>query len=265
MQRPLLYQDLDEICLTNLEVSCVVGIYPREKITPQPIIVNLRLFLDTRKAGRQVSLRDSIDYAAVAGEIRFVLEHSHFRLLETAADALSHLLLAPGPKELPRAQPEALELELRKPAALGGGTIASVTVRRRRTEAVMNVVPTELGPIEILHQSADCTLYRRMIPAGGEIPLYQHALSDGAEMALSEGLLVQGIPVSPGEGLVWPAGFARRYGNATKIERSILGVLRGDIPGLTVLAGVEGKETDVPGGARRMYYPDPACPTQLPQ
>lgn len=262
MQRQGFHRELDEVRLENLEVRCVVGIYPREKVEPQPVIVNLMMFLDTRRAGRHVSLRDTIDYAAVAGEIRFVLEHSHFRLLETAADALSHLLLAPGPKDQPRAQPEALELQLKKPAALGGGTMASVTVRRTRAEVITKTLATSIGPLEVLHQSADCSLYRITVPAGGETALFQHETSEGAEMPLSDGLVVQGIPVSSGEGHVWPARFPRRYGNPNKADRSILAVLRGDVAGFTCL-DKDGKDgAGVPRGESRMYYPDVLSTTQ---
>lgn len=221
--------ELDEIRLENLEVNCVVGLYPREKLAPQPLIVNLSLYLDTRRAGRTVSLADTIDYAAVATEIRFVLEHARFRLLETAADALSHLLLAPPLGESLRACPTMVDLQLKKPAALGGGAVASVTVRRSAAEVAARLVTPKEGAMETLHESADCCLYRLMVPKNGETSRYHHPASDGAEVAISDGLILEGKPLGFGESRLWNAGITRCYQNPTSEKQGILGVIRGDV------------------------------------
>ncbi|MBK8259732.1 MAG: dihydroneopterin aldolase [Nannocystis sp.] len=71
------------------------GVYPSERERLQPLGLDLTLHLDTRKAASGGHLADTVDYARVAGDLRFILEHARFLLLEVAAEALCRYLLAP--------------------------------------------------------------------------------------------------------------------------------------------------------------------------
>src|SRR5689334_22324315 len=90
----------DVIAIEGLRVDCVVGVHPHERDVLQPLRIDVELRLDTEAAAVRERLRSSVDYAATAAQIAFLLRSCRFRLLETAAHALARcLLVPPGPDE----------------------------------------------------------------------------------------------------------------------------------------------------------------------
>ena len=85
----------DVIRIQGLRVDCVVGVYPHERHRVQPLEVDVAMTLDTRRAGQRERLAHTVDYAATANQIAFLLRSCRFYMLETAARALTRLLLAP--------------------------------------------------------------------------------------------------------------------------------------------------------------------------
>ena len=79
----------DLIELKRLEVECIIGVYPRERIQTQPLVVHLALETDSRVAGRGGGLASTIDYSQIAGEVKFLLEGCRFELIEEAAEAIA--------------------------------------------------------------------------------------------------------------------------------------------------------------------------------
>ncbi len=115
------------IRVSNLRVECVVGVYPEERRTLQPVDVDLRLELDWHAAAASEQLSASVDYALVARTVAATLRLGHFLLLESAAlasaRAVSALLALRSPQPLKR-----LALQLSKPHALKGQALPSVTL-----------------------------------------------------------------------------------------------------------------------------------------
>ena len=90
----------DVIAIHGLETECVVGVYPHERGTPQPLFIDVELSVDTEAAARSEKLSYSIDYDGLASQLVFLLQSCRFRLLETAAHALcAYLLSPPAPGE----------------------------------------------------------------------------------------------------------------------------------------------------------------------
>ncbi len=112
----------DEIRIRELEVYARHGVFPEETKLGQKFYVNATLFTNTRAAGETDDLCLSVDYGRVCQEIhRFLTDHT-YRLLEAAAECLAcHLLLT-------FAGIDALELEIRKPAAPIPLPVGSVSV-----------------------------------------------------------------------------------------------------------------------------------------
>ncbi len=203
-------------------VDCVVGVYPHERGTPQPLRVDLYLELDTRTAAERERLRDSVDYAAVAGQLAFLLGACRFGMLETAAHALArYLLLPPAPGER-RAQIEVLRLRLTKPSALQGQALPSLEITRDASDFTLKTEQSKFGSVDVVFETRDASTYRLNIAPGRCIPLHVHRQMRESELVLSDGLLCQGKPVSPGTMFHWPMGAAHRYDNPTQRFQTIL-------------------------------------------
>lgn len=216
----------DVVALEALNLRCIVGIHPDERIQPQPLEVAVKLFLPRRPGRFGESLEDSVDYGFVAGDIRFLLEHGRFRLLETAAEAVCSTILGPPAPDRPACRPSAMEVTLRKPLALGGAALPVISIVRWADECVYGVEHNAFGRVDVLHESDDCGVYRLRISPGDEIPPHHHDIMAEAELIMSDGLLLQGQAVGAGLGHVWPKGFVHAYRNSTAEERSILCINR---------------------------------------
>lgn len=217
---------LDVLSIRDLEVRCIVGLYARERDLPQPLIVDVDLWLDTRKAARSEALAATVDYGRLAGELRFLLESCRFRLLETAAEALSRWLLAPASDERPRPRVERARVRLTKPEALGGGARASVEIVRDAADVVLEQEQKPFGLVDIIHVGKDCGVYRLRIAPGRAIPTHVHRVMDEHELVLGDRLLVQRRKVAPGTAFHWPKDLPHRYDNESDVEQTVLCVDR---------------------------------------
>lgn len=241
---------LDIIRLEGLVVQCVIGVYPSERDTPQPLEVDVALHLDTREAA-ELGLRHTVDYAQVCGEIRFLLESCRFLLLETAAEALARYLLAPPTTD--RAPVKAVTLKLTKPAALDP-VRASLEISRHVEEMAYEVEDKPFGKVDIVFATTGCGIYRLRIAPGASIPTHVHRVMEEHEMILGEGLLLQHRPVPAGTVVHWRHHLAHRYDNPTAVEQTVLCVDRPSfIPDDEIEVDVDAADLEVVEG--EAYYP----------
>ena len=212
----------DQIQLRGLRVDCIIGLYERERLCPQPLELDITIGLASLAGGFCGELEDSIDYAQVSGLVHFTLEAGRFRHLESAAEAIARLILAPAHTSSPGRRPSWVALQLRKPAALDGRATPAVQIYREATALSFEEEESYFGRVDIIYERPDCGLYRLRIPAGGEIPPHQHDELEEAELVLSPGLLLQGEAIEPGLGHFWPKRFVHGYRNPSKEEAAVL-------------------------------------------
>lgn len=217
-----LNQEYDTIGLASMQLKCIVGIHPHERIAPQPLHVELELHFDRRPNAFGTSLTDSVDYSVVAGEVAFILHVGKFRLLETAAEALCHQLLAPAPPDRPSRRPAAVSIRIQKPLALNGAAEPWIGITRHAQEMAYGKEVNHFGEVDIVHENDDCGIYLLRIPPRAKIPAHYHAEMDEGELVVSDGLMLQNEPVLAGVAHVWPKNFVHEYENRTDAERSIL-------------------------------------------
>ncbi len=161
--------DLDTISIDGLRVDCIVGLYPDERVRLQPLIVDVALSLDTRGAAARADIDATVDYAHLAAQVRFILEHGRFGMLETAGDALARWALSQS------GVVDAVRVRLVKPDALGGDGVPSVAVVRRAEEVVL--LPRD--GVETIASSRVCRVERVVTAAP-----YQPATTEGEEAAV---------------------------------------------------------------------------------
>ena len=115
----------DRVFVEGLRIRTVIGVHARERVRPQPVVVDVELAADARRAAATDDLRLAVDYGEVARFVaRFVTTH-HPRLLETLAEALAARLLAEFRSPWVR-------LRISKPRAVPGARGAGVVLERGR-------------------------------------------------------------------------------------------------------------------------------------
>lgn len=217
---------LDVMQLRGLTADCIVGIYNRERVTPQPLRLDVALFLDTRQAAVGGKLANTVHYGRLAGELRFLLDACRFELLESAAEAVCRYLLAPPTDANMQAKVQAATVRVTKPEALGGLAIPSLQVHRDADAMVYATQETSFGCVDVIHEGATYGVYRLRVKPGGVIPPRADENREESELVLGMGLLLQGQPVGRGMAFHGSRGLAHRYDNPTATEQTVLGVYR---------------------------------------
>jgi len=100
----------DIIRIQSMHVQCYIGIHRHERHERQTLLVDVEMYLDPVLVSEKITLSNSVDYSKIFGELKFLLEASQFRLLETAAQALCAYLLAPAVPDRPQAKINAVKL-----------------------------------------------------------------------------------------------------------------------------------------------------------
>lgn len=105
---------MDKLLLENLRVTCIIGDLPRERVTPQELILDLELACDLSLAAQSDRLGDTVNYVAVVERIREALIGAKCQMIERAAEVALEAAFAVDPRI------SAILITVRKPAALSG-------------------------------------------------------------------------------------------------------------------------------------------------
>ncbi len=84
---------LDTIFIKQLRIETIVGILPRERITPQPIFLDVKLSVDVRTPAKTGDILDACDYTALAAQVAAFIIEQKFLLIQPLADGVAELLL----------------------------------------------------------------------------------------------------------------------------------------------------------------------------
>jgi len=112
----------DQIVVRGIRAWGRHGANPGERDVPQPLHVDLTLWVDVRDAERSDDLADTIDYARTHAEIVQLVETSSCALLEHLAGRMLQTIFRD-------ARVSAAEVTIAKPGILEGATPA-VTLKR---------------------------------------------------------------------------------------------------------------------------------------
>lgn len=113
--------------LNSLAVDCIIGELPEERVRLQTLVLDIELEIpDT--AAQSDELADTVDYAALAGNVRTALAEAKCRMIERAARVAADVCLANG-------KVYAATVKVVKTGAVEGLASASAALTIRRTEA----------------------------------------------------------------------------------------------------------------------------------
>jgi D-erythro-7,8-dihydroneopterin triphosphate epimerase len=76
------------ICIKNLRVSIILGVYEEERHRERDVIINARLEYDSTQARKTDALEDALDYKQIRDHLVAVVSGTRFKLIETLADRL---------------------------------------------------------------------------------------------------------------------------------------------------------------------------------
>ncbi|MBF0438070.1 MAG: dihydroneopterin aldolase [Magnetococcales bacterium] len=83
----------DHIFIRDIQVRCIIGIQEWERNTLQEVLINLKLFTETSRAGQSDKIEDTVDYKALTKKIMAFTEQSNFFLVEALAEQIAQLCL----------------------------------------------------------------------------------------------------------------------------------------------------------------------------
>ncbi len=118
--------DSDFIEIEGLAIQTIIGTLDEERHAKQKLIVNLRLYTDTRRAAARDHIDDAVDYQRLTEDIIRYVEESRFFLIEAVAEGIAERLL-----EVFGINRAIIRIE--KPAALRHARTVSVTIDREQT------------------------------------------------------------------------------------------------------------------------------------
>ena len=80
---------MDRISIRDLRVEGRTGVTAEERATPQPLIVNIDIATDLKKAGESDDLADTVDYGAVTSDVARLVRSTETKLLEHLAERIA--------------------------------------------------------------------------------------------------------------------------------------------------------------------------------
>jgi FolB domain-containing protein len=117
--------DTDRILIRDLLVHCIVGTEDRERITRQPVLLNIELTCDLGPAAASDRLGDTVNYVTLKNRVVALVEAGGFQLIERLADRVAAACL-----EDPRVV--SADVTVDKPGALTGARSVAVRITRAR-------------------------------------------------------------------------------------------------------------------------------------
>ena len=115
----------DAIIIEGMRLNTVIGVYPEERQNRREVIADVEIAADLRPAGASDDLALSLDYAAVAADLRKIAEEGSFLLLEAFAEKCAETILS-------RRGVTAVTVRITKPGAFAD--VAGAAVRIHRTK-----------------------------------------------------------------------------------------------------------------------------------
>ena len=114
---------MDIVCIRELEIETIIGIYDWEREQNQTVSLDLEMGTDISLAASSEDIENTLDYKAVAKHLIEFVEGSEFFLVETMAEKIAKIVLREF--SVPW-----LKLRLGKPGAVTGSKDVGIIIER---------------------------------------------------------------------------------------------------------------------------------------
>ena len=115
-----------KIEIKNLGFECILGTLSFERITPQPILVNVNLEYDFSEAAASDDLKFAVNYAALSLAVRNFISEKQFQLIESLVYETARFVLESNNRIL------SVEVAVEKPEAIPMAEAAKASIRLER-------------------------------------------------------------------------------------------------------------------------------------
>tara|TARA_B100000945_G_scaffold320962_1_gene332996 strand:+ start:1220 stop:1627 length:408 start_codon:yes stop_codon:yes gene_type:complete len=117
---------LDRINITDLHLRTIIGINPEERTNLQDVLINITLFVDSKKAGETDEINDAANYRTITKNVINLVENSQFFLVEKMASEISKICLT-------NEKVARCIINVQKPSALRFARSVGITIERNRS------------------------------------------------------------------------------------------------------------------------------------
>lgn len=118
---------LDKIYIRDLSIHCIIGIFPKERVTPQEVVLNIVLEADLRDACTSDEIGDTVNYKDLKNQILEKVQASSYLLIERLAESIAEICL-----QSERVQRVTVSVD--KPGALRFARSVAVEITRSRVQ-----------------------------------------------------------------------------------------------------------------------------------
>jgi 7,8-dihydroneopterin aldolase/epimerase/oxygenase len=84
---------VDIVFISQLRIETVIGIYDWEKAIKQPVVLDIEMAADNRRAAASDRIEDTLDYKSVSKRLKQFVGESQFELVETLAERCAAIIL----------------------------------------------------------------------------------------------------------------------------------------------------------------------------
>ena len=81
------------IFIEALSVDAIIGVYEQERITKQPLIIDIEMQYDAQQASLSDNLKYALDYHKISDDIHAFVSASCYQLIEALAHAIADRIL----------------------------------------------------------------------------------------------------------------------------------------------------------------------------
>ncbi|MDP4823986.1 MAG: dihydroneopterin aldolase [Aestuariivirgaceae bacterium] len=117
---------LRHVFVRDLRLMALIGVYEIEKITPQPIVVNIDLSVAEGSQPTDDDLKHVVSYEIIVKKVEAILAQGHINLVETLAERIAEACLSD-------ARVEAARVRVEKPEVIPNAASVGVEIERDRS------------------------------------------------------------------------------------------------------------------------------------
>ncbi len=113
----------DIIYINDLRVETIIGIFGWEKEVPQEVSIDIEINFDCKKASKNDSIQDTLDYKKITKDVIKFVQGSTFKLQESLAEGITQLIKK-------KYKVDSIKLRVSKPGALRYAKDVGVIIHR---------------------------------------------------------------------------------------------------------------------------------------